>query len=373
MEIFCWPYKAITYHLKTKVEEQYNIGKITEIDLIAKGTVNASYCVRTSMNSRVEKYVLRQYQPKKNQNDIEFEHAIIDHLVAKKFSVVGPIKRTVSGQTYFVTYNEADENKTHKVFNSMFTFLDGEDLYSWCNPGCSLDELASSAKALAEYHINISDFNYDEKINNELRINSLLPTLVKKIEHYTNTAEQTEIAFYLKENFRLIAAEIRDVSRAFNILNLSHFPEVVIHRDFHPGNLLYKNGAVTGMFDFDWASLDIRAFDVGMALMYFCSEWEKNENGAIHQDKIDIFVKSYQDTQFKNSENAIGPLNEIELNTLQLMIRGANLFLLYWGIIDFYTKSLDPAEYLDYLEHSVKMIKWIRTNNISFDQSGKEG
>lgn len=69
-----------TESLKKQIEEQYNIGKITKIELINGRTVNASYCVWTSVNSRVEKYVLRQYQPKKNQIDIEFEHAIIDHL-----------------------------------------------------------------------------------------------------------------------------------------------------------------------------------------------------------------------------------------------------------------------------------------------------
>ncbi len=359
--------------LKIKVEEQYNIGQITKIELITGGTVNASYCVWASADSRVKKYILRQYQPKKNQNDIEFEHAIIDHLAKKEFSIVGHIKRTVSGNTHFVTLKEVAENKTHKVFNSLSTFLDGEDLYSWCNPECSFEELAGSAKALAEYHINISDFKYDGKIKSELRINSLLPTFTEKIEYYTNIADQTEISFYLKENCTLIAEEINDVSKVFNTLNMNNFPEVIIHCDFHPGNLLYKNGDVTGMFDFDWALLDIRAFDVGMALMYFCSEWEKNKNGVIHQDKISGFVSSYQETQIAFSGNAVGPLNRIELDTLQLMIRAANLFLLYWGVIDFYTKSLDPTQYLDYLVHNVKMIKWLKVNSISFNQSTGKG
>jgi homoserine kinase type II len=354
-----------TGNLKSMIEAHYDIGYISQIDIIVGGTVNTSYCVWTEIDSKIKKYVLRQYQPKKNQNDIEFEHAIIDHLGKKNFSIVGYIKPTKSNKTYFVTYDETSDNPPGKVFNSMFSFLEGEDLYSWYFPGCSFDELMSSAQTLAEYHSNISDFRND-KTKSDLTIKKLLPTLTKKIDNYINNSDITSVTVYLKAHLNLINKEINDVSRAFNALTSDKFPEVVIHCDFHPGNLLYKNGIVTGMFDFDWALFDIRAFDVGMALMYFCAEWNDTENGSIHQSKVDIFTKNYQERFLKSSNNKVGPLNNTELNALQLMIRSANLFLLYWGIIDFYTKSLDPTEYIKYVEHSILMIKWLRTNTLHF-------
>ena len=354
----------LTKRLKTLIDKHYNIGTITKTAIIVGGTVNTSYCVWTHENSIEKKYVLRQYQPLKNQNDIEFEHAIIDHLAKKNFSIVGHIKPTKSNETYFVTTVNTDENRPKKVFNSIFTFLDGEDLYSWCFPGCSMNELSSSGQVLAEYHSNISDFKHD-KTKSDLKIKELLPTLVEKIDTHINSFDGTAVTTYLKEHLNLITTEMNEVSRAFNTFDNDEFPEVVIHCDFHPGNLLYENGKVTGMFDFDWALFDIRAFDVGMALMYFCSEWNDKDNGLIHQDKVDAFMKSYQATQQKMINiSKVGPLNKVELSAMQLMIRGANLYLLYWGIIDYYTKSLDPVEYVKYLKHSIKMIQWLRNNTL---------
>jgi len=357
-----------TESIKTMIEEHYNIGTITKIAIIVGGTVNTSYCVWTHTNSEEKKYVLRQYQPLKNQNDIEFEHAIIDHLAKKNFSIVGHIKPTKSNETYFVTTVDTNEDRPNKVFNSIFTFLEGEDLYAWYLPGCSPEELASSALTLAEYHANVSDFKHD-KTKSDLKIQQLLPTLVEKIETHINSSDVTAVTTYLKAHLNLITTEMNEVSEAFNTLNKDEFPEVVVHCDFHPGNLLYTNGKVTGMFDFDWALFDIRAFDVGMAMMYFCSEWNDGDNGLIHQDKVDLFIKNYQLTQQKMIDiSKVGPLNRAELATIQLMIRGANLFLLYWGIIDYYTKSLDPVEYIKYLKHSVKMIQWLRNNTLTINE-----
>lgn len=352
-----------TDNLKSIIEAHYNIGNITKITILVGGTVNTSYCVWTETDSKIKKYVLRQYQPKKNQNDIEFEHAIIDHLGRKNFSIVGYILPTKSNETYFVTYDKTSDDPPGKIFNSIFTFLEGDDLYSWDFPGCSSEELKSSAQTLAEYHSNISDFCID-KTKSDLTIKNLLPTLAENIDNFIHSSDEASVTAYLKVYLALIKQEIIDVSSAFNALSSKDFPEVVIHCDFHPGNLLYENGTVTGMFDFDWALFDIRAFDVGMALMYFCSGWNSPEDGCLHQSKIETFIDSYQETYLKNADNKVGPLNKSELSVLPLMIRGANLFLLYWGIIDFYTKSLDSAEYIRYLEHSIKMIQWLRNNRL---------
>lgn len=43
-------------------------------------------------------------------------------------------------------------------------------------------------------------------------------------------------------------------------------PRLVVHGDFHSGNLLFEHGELTGVLDFDFARLDVRAADVAIAL-----------------------------------------------------------------------------------------------------------
>ena len=43
-------------------------------------------------------------------------------------------------------------------------------------------------------------------------------------------------------------------------------PHCAIHCDFHPGNLKYENNRVVGIFDFDWSKIDLRLFDLRMAV-----------------------------------------------------------------------------------------------------------
>ena len=41
-------------------------------------------------------------------------------------------------------------------------------------------------------------------------------------------------------------------------------PVIPNHYDSHPGNLQWAAEEVMGIFDFDWAKMDLRLFDVGM-------------------------------------------------------------------------------------------------------------
>lgn len=54
---------------------------------------------------------------------------------------------------------------------------------------------------------------------------------------------------------------------------------LVIHGDYHPGNVKFQDGKVSGIFDFDWSNADLRCFDVAIALLYFCSVWNGIDAG----------------------------------------------------------------------------------------------
>ncbi len=111
-------------------------------------------------------------------------------------------------------------------------------------------------------------------------------------------------------------------------------PESIIHSDYHPGNLKFVGDEVSGLVDFDWAKLDLRAFDVGLALWYFCASWEAGSDGALRLDDLTAFVSSYQGAL--EGEGQPGPLSARELALLPDLIQAGNVYILYWTIRDYY-------------------------------------
>jgi homoserine kinase type II len=133
-----------------------------------------------------------------------------------------------------------------------------------------------------------------------------------------------------------------------------------IHCDIHPGNLKYQDNKAVGIFDFDWAKIDLRLFDVCEALVYFCSSWDEETDGRLLLSKCSIFLKAYQD---KLKElNGLEPLNELELKYLPDMLSIVNVYLINWAVTAYYgdPENLNVFEYRVYLSHHIKLLRYIK-------------
>jgi homoserine kinase type II len=133
-------------------------------------------------------------------------------------------------------------------------------------------------------------------------------------------------------------------------------PEIVIHCDYHPGNLKFTSEAVTGLFDFDWSKIDLRVFDLGLALWYFCTSWQGSEDGRFRLDWARTFLRAYQETLAAHPEAS--SLSPAEAHYLPVMINAGNLYVLNWTILDYFAKDVDPQEYLVFLDHSLNFTLW---------------
>ena len=103
-------------------------------------------------------------------------------------------------------------------------------------------------------------------------------------------------------------------------------PRLAVHGDYHPGNLKFKDGKVTGVFDFGWSKIDARCFDVGLAILYFCyflGDGIRTEFCSLIDWKAFWELIKKQAKKIK----AIGPLNQLELEYLPHMIHLGNLIV----------------------------------------------
>ena len=140
--------------------------------------------------------------------------------------------------------------------------------------------------------------------------------------------------------------------------DLTRMPQIPIHGDYHQGNLKYDGSQIIGVFDFDWSKIDLRIFDLGQALLYFCNRWDGRQAGSLNLDNYVVFLKSYNE----NCPSAAGPgpLTVLEKEYLPSMLQAANLFVLQLIIDYFYLDSSpDIDEYLHVFHHRLKTIEWI--------------
>jgi homoserine kinase type II len=340
------------------VSEYYDLGKLISVERNETGYVNISYDIKTLRGGERKQYILRCYRKGTHENKIKFEHALMRELHERGFYLAPSAVVTKDGSTY-AKVPEKFAERNGETCIAVFSYLLGEDRYSWDAPMCTEEELANAAEVLAGYHNNIFGWKgvADWK---ELRIIEQIPLMVKKWRAHAKDAGNSVIDLYFVEHSDYILETLKESMHYLTGEVYDTLPHLAIHGDYHPGNLKFLNSEISGLFDFDWARIDARCFDVGLAITYFCSAWEGSEDGNLLLERVISFLDSYQRAAADGQE--LGPLTTLELEILPHMILASNAYVLDWTIEEFYTTYPDAEEYLRYLQHGVRLMKWLGEN-----------
>jgi len=333
-----------------EVLAQYNLGTLLASDRDERGTVNTSFFIDLQKDGAPRRYFLRRYKPGIRPEEIVFEHALIDHLSARGSCPVARVHRTRSGATYLRLGSPAGESAYYAVFD----YLPGEDRYTWVDPRCTARELRGAGRLLAQFHSDVASLKAPGR-RAEPKIAELLPVIGGAwaeclARSSGNAFDRFAVAHDVTVRESLAEAE-RVLGRAADQL-----PEVIVHSDYHPGNLRFTGQEISGLVDFDWAKVDLRAFDVGLAVWYFCVSWQGRADGSVRLGAARAFLEGYQRRLIEGAD--IAPLSAAELAILPHLISAGNLYVLYWGLRDYLSKPVDPQEYLIYLRHSIACARW---------------
>jgi homoserine kinase type II len=334
--------------------ENYDLGNLVDFERDVRGTVNTSYTIVMEKDGLRRKYFLRRYKDWIKKEELEFEHSLINHLVAKDFDLVARVIPTRAGGTYLHRFQaEGDPNG---VYYAIFDFLSGEDRFTWIAPHCNPAEITSSAEVLAGFHQRTSGFT-PQGVRLEPRIADLLPVIEANILDCARITRKNVFEDYLHQNLNLILDDLQLTRQALDRWRIARLPELVVHCDFHPGNLKYAAGRAVGLFDFDWSKVDYRCYDVALGLFYFFVSWEYGQDGGVRLEEAGQFLKAYQSAMAPHAMP--GPLTSQELQALPAMLHAANLYVLNWAVLDYIRKPVDPDEYLVCLQHGTNTIFWL--------------
>jgi homoserine kinase type II len=337
----------------SQILDQYDLGELVNLELNQRGYVNSSFSIEIEKNGIRTKYFLRRYKAGIHEEELVFEHNLINHLTKRTSLPVARLYLTLGGNTYIKSQRQ-DLNQP-AFYYALFDYLPGEDRYTWINPHCSQTEIVNAARTLAQFHSAVTNLQPEGK-RYEPGILNLLPLMTQFVVQNQERSKNTPFDDCLSDSRSTILQNIQEILALLRTLNAWQMAQIIIHCDFHPGNLKFQGETISGLFDFDWSKIDYRSFDLGLAIWYFSAEWDDSKDGRIRMDEARLFLDEYHHTI--QELPGIGPLTPTELEYLPEMINAGNLYVLNWTIRDYYDKTVDPHEYLMYLKHSVNSIHW---------------
>ncbi len=332
----------------------YQLGELLHCEQNLRGYCNTSFAIQTLDEGRPTWHFLRRYKATIREEEILFEHSLIEHLAQFDDLPIAKLERTREGKTYLI--EPCDNCSGLPTFFAIFDFLPGEDRYTWINPRCSTTELSQAAALLARYHQAVWNFQPQGQ-RREPDLQNLLPLITKNLLACLEKPLAAELQDPIRAHLPFLQAKIEQLQLAFADPKNQSLPRLIIHHDYHPGNLRFADDEIVGLFDFDWAKKDWRIFDIALALFYFSTDWEGEADGCLRLNEVEIFLTAYQQTT--QAIKGGHPLTELEQSTLWLFIEAANLYVLNWTIVDILNKEVDVSEYSMYLWHGLHTAEWL--------------
>jgi homoserine kinase type II len=330
-------------------ENEYDVGRVTGLCEIKGGYCNRSFEITVDQGGRVRNYVVRQYWRGITEEEIHFEHALIQYAIDHGLHLAAGIVATKAGKTYIRRNSDED-------IHALYEYLPGEDKYAWDRPDLTDTEIYNAGEVLALFHNAVCEFDPQTGRRKEDPIVKLWPTLLNNLKQFADADRPGKVIPYLRKNLNRIQETISRNTLAEK--DIESLPVIPNHYDYHPGNLKWDGETVVGIFDFDWSKIDLRLFDVCTAMVHFGSCWGGEKDGNLRLDKCELFLRGYQERLI--SLNGQIPLMTAEQALFLKIMVWANLYLLHWGVSAYLENvTSDDAEYLTYLKHSVRLMRWI--------------
>lgn len=83
--------------------------------------------------------------------------------------------------------------------------------------------------------------------------------------HDSFSGDEAELAGLIQQ----LLGDYDRAAEAVNVVGLTSWPERIIHSDWHPGNLLFRNHKVVAVIDYDTLRVSRRVIDVGNGALQF--------------------------------------------------------------------------------------------------------
>jgi homoserine kinase type II len=235
----------------------YDIGIIQQIRPLVAGNRRAPKQIIISDTGR---YLLkRRARGKDDRYRVAFAHAVQQHLKEKNF----PASRLVPTKDENNTFIEQD-NHTYELFE----FVSGTRFEG------RIESVIDAGAVLGKFHSFLSDFSYQQMpLKGSFHDSRPVRGYLKKIGSGKNTpsasCEAREGDKSLRETIKSLMTMYNSSSINVNQLGFDNWSEQIVHGDWHPGNMLFSNGKVVAIVDFDSLKVSATFTDLANGALQF--------------------------------------------------------------------------------------------------------
>lgn len=258
-------------HELAMVLSHYDVGVIESLKTFPRGSRRSP---KIKIRSRNGEYLLKRRAA--GQDDpyrVAFAHDLQLHLARQAYPVPGLI-------------GTRDENNSMLQFNNrtyeMFNYVQGTR-YTHTVEGASV-----VGQMLGHFHRLMQDFQtrYDPPVGGfhatpelDAKIALIVPS-VQRVEPGAKVAEMSTTLDFLRVTYY-------DAARRVTESGFDAWPRGIVHGDWHPGNLLFRDGDVVAVFDFDSARIEPRVVDLANAALQFSMSVGESERPEDWPETLD--------------------------------------------------------------------------------------
>ena len=282
------------------------------------------------------KYLLkRRARGKEDAFKVAFCHQIQLYLMAKQFPLPHLIGTKGENNSLFQWKGATYE---------LFEYIPGQ------NYSQSLESTGDSGRILALYHKLLEEFesHYQSAVASYHMAPSVEAGLRQIPKTLSKSPSITEVCDYLLKSYDHAATTVMN-------LGMEGWPKQVIHGDWHPGNMLYRDNRVVAVIDYDSARVLPRVLDIANGALQFsilggdddCRKWPDN----VDEIRFGKFIKGYDEVVL---------LSEAELHAVPWLMIEALIAEAVFPIAATGTFArMDGAAFLSMV---VRKVSWLQQN-----------
>lgn len=266
--------------IKKILKQKYNLN-IKSIQKINRGSANIF-----KIETKDEKYILKEFQSKYNQKEIEKEVHVINHLKNKNLPAPEYLKN-VDGTFMFV-----HQGNTCIIEK----YIEGNTIEK--NTG-NIKKLKESAKYLALIIKGLEDYPYDDLWNCNLDKYSDKETFSQSIQKYNQIIERSKGDKYED----IITKDLTDkieMIKTILIKDLTQIKNVTVkatHGDYNVLQFIYEKEHIKAVIDFASAAKLPVVWEIIRSYSYLDKE---AKNGKINIANLVSYTKEYLKYEFLN-------------------------------------------------------------------------
>jgi len=283
-----------------RVISYYELGVIQCIDRLIAGNRRAA---KVFIVSERGKFLLkRRPKGKDDPYRVAFAHSVQTHLTRLGLPVPRLVPRRDEDNTVLSLEGHIYE---------LFEFIDGVRY-----DGSSLATI-DAGKQLAGFHLALADFLSDWKppqgsFHDSTNVRRHLRTL-------TSQNSEGESKKQLRHTGEVLTTLYNASSTKVNELGFDSWPVQLVHGDWHPGNMLFENGRVRAVLDFDSIKLSPSITDLANGMLQISivggrpnpADWP----GYLDQAKLVQFLNGYRELQ-TIEQNRLNSLPDLMIETM---------------------------------------------------------